>query len=168
MRPNRVADARTGLTCRSSAERDHSTGRIGTAEGIERTSARRRIVDDHRGERLAERRLDRLLPPGVDLDEVEQRAEHPVDTGQTLGTGAGSGGVEREFESFDPSGAARFLLGSVIAQRLTRLVGRHGLDERRFGQLDVGDERFLDRSRLVALGPEPDGTFRTGVTTCRE
>ncbi len=57
---------------------------------LERTPRRVGSVDDDRGERLAERRLDRRLPPGIDLDQIEQRAEDAVDVGETFGAGAGT------------------------------------------------------------------------------
>jgi hypothetical protein len=149
-------------------ECDHRAGRVGTAQCVEGSPSRRRVVDDDGGQRLAERRLDGWLPSGVDLDQVEQRAEHPVDTCESLGTGAGSCGVEREFERLDTRGPAGCLLGRVVAQRLTGLVHRRRLHERRFGQLDFGDQRLFDRAGLVAVGTEPDRAFGTGVPLGRE
>ncbi len=42
------------------------------------------------------------FPTLVDLDHVEQRAEHAVDAGQPLGSGAGVRGVERQLQRLDP------------------------------------------------------------------
>ena len=71
-------------------------------EVVEGAPRRPGVGDDHRGERLAQRGLDRGLPAGVDLDQVEQRAEHAVDAGQALGAGPGAGGVERQGEGLGP------------------------------------------------------------------
>ena len=98
MRPYRVADGRARLAGGTSAQRDHGAAGVRAPQRIERAATRRWIVDDDRGQRLAERRLDGGLPTGVDLDQIEQRAEHTVDAGEAFGAGAGPGSVERELE----------------------------------------------------------------------
>ena len=82
-------------------------GAAGVATRSSASSARcadSRTVDDDRRERLAERGLDGVLPAVVDVDEVEQGAEHAVDVGQSLGAGPCVGCVERELERLDPGG----------------------------------------------------------------
>ena len=63
-------------------------------------------VDHHRVSASPSAASTACLPAGVDLDEVEQRAEHAVDTGQPLGAGAGVGGVERQLQAPRPGRAA--------------------------------------------------------------
>jgi hypothetical protein len=81
---------------------EHGARRVGLAERGQRPLRGLRTVDHDGAERLAERGLDGLLPAGVDLDQIEQRAEHTVDVGEPFGAGAGVGGVERELQRFDP------------------------------------------------------------------
>ena len=80
---------------------EHGTTRVRFAQRGQGSAGGWLAVDDDRGERLAERRLDRLLPAVVDLDQVEQRAEHAVDSGQSLCSRAGVGGVERQLQRLD-------------------------------------------------------------------
>ena len=82
---------------------------------LERAPAESGAVDDDRVQRLAERGLDRRLPPVVDLDEVEQRAEHAVDIGEALGAGTGPGDVERQLQRLDARRPARRDLGRLLA-----------------------------------------------------
>ena len=86
----------------------------------ERATAGVGRVDDDREQRLAERGLDRRLPAVVDLDEVEQRAEHAVDAGEVLGAGAGAGDSEREVQRLGAGRPARQLLGRRPAGRAPR------------------------------------------------
>ena len=63
---------------------------------MQRSAGAGRIGDHDGRQRFAERRLDRGLPPAVDAHEVEQRAEHAVETAESRRAGAGVGGVEDE------------------------------------------------------------------------
>ena len=73
------------------ADGQHGTAHVGVAQRGERSPGSGTAVDDDGGERLAQRRFDRRLPAAVDLDDVEQRAEHAVDPGEPLGPGPGIG-----------------------------------------------------------------------------
>ncbi len=163
VRTNGIADIRTRLPRRARAECDHGAGRVGTAQRVERSAPCRRVIDHHCGQRLTERRLDSGLPPGIDLDQVEQGPEHPVDTGETFGSRTSPSSVECELERFHPGRATRSFLSSIVAQRLARLVAGDGLGEGRLGQFHFADERLFDGSRLVAFGPEPHRTFRRRI-----
>ena len=168
VRAHGIADAWPRLTRRPSAECDDGTRRVGSAQCVEGSSTGCGIVDHDRGQRLAECSFDRRLPAGVDLDQVEQRSEDAVDTREPFGSGAGAGGVERQFERLDPGPEPGSLLGRVVTQRLAGLVGRFRLGECGLGQLDLGDEGLLDRPCLVAFGAEPDGALGAGVAPLRK
>ena len=150
--PGRSArGARTGVPIggagrgvRVAPERDHRATDGVLATGVQRLDGATSgvdAIDDDGGERLAGRGLDRGLPAGIDLDEVEQRADHAVDVGESLGAGAGARLVERERQRLGPSrprvavavgGAERRLgVGDLLLGGGSLLLGgRQPLDER--------------------------------------
>ncbi len=85
------------------------------------------------------------MPAGIDLDQVEERAEHTVDLGEPLGAGAGVGGVESELQRFDPCVPPRRRLGCGLALGRAALECSVGVHSTSFGRLDLLDERGLDR-----------------------
>ena len=102
VRAHRVADRRGVRVLAATTDRQDGAARGGVAQGGESASGGGVAVDDHGGQCLAERGLDRLFPTLVDLDHVEQRAQHAFDAGQPLGSGAGMRGVERQLQRLDP------------------------------------------------------------------
>ena len=144
-----------GRAPRASDGAGHLAG-VQVGQGLARPAAA--DVDDHGGEGLAGGGLERRLPPGVDLDEVEQRAQHAVDAGEVLGAGPGPGGVEGEGQGLGP-GPPRVALGvggaqGVLGRRPAAARPRPGsasaaatcVGQRSLGGLGLGD-----------LGPEPLG-----------
>ena len=118
--------------------------------GMERVecppAARRGRRDDDRFKRLAERGLDRRLPARVDVDQVEQRAEHIFDAGEMLGAGTGPGALEGQVQ--------RLGAGTPTRRRRPRRPGEQrsrastapsAASSAGFGCLEVGDEPGLDR-----------------------
>ena len=97
-------------------------------------------IDDDRGKRVTSRRLDRGLPAGIDLHQIEQRADHTVEVGQSLGTRPGARVIEGEAQGLRPS-----------RPRMAIAVGGA---QRRLGVRDL-----LLRRRLVAA-PRPPGAGR--------
>jgi hypothetical protein len=96
-------------------------------------------------QRLAQRSLHRRLPAVVDLDDVEQRAEHTVDAGEVLGTGTGTGALQCEVQRFarafqrDASSAASWRPASAASCRGI------GGDAASLGGFHVGDQRSAVR-----------------------
>ena len=56
--------------------------------------------DDDRRQCFTGRRFEGGFPTRVDLDDVEEGAEHAIDIRQPLGAGAGAGFVEGQRQSF--------------------------------------------------------------------
>ncbi len=150
---DRIADRGAWLAGGTGAQSDHGAAGVRTPQGIERAATSRRIVDDDRSQRLTKCRLDGRFPAGVDLDQIEQCAEHAVDAGKSFGAGSRPRGVERELERLHSRRAPRGLLRGVVSQRLSSLVGRDRFDQCGFGHFDLGDEWLLDRPGFVTLGP---------------
>ena len=122
---NVVADAARRASTAAGAEGGAGRGEDAAAyvdlvEVVEGAPRRPGVGDDHRGERLAERGLDRGLPAGIDLDQVEQRAERAVDVAQVLGAGPGAGGVERQGEGIGPGAPLRVPFGRGRARAAPR------------------------------------------------
>ena len=128
-------------------ERHDGARGVGCPQGAECASGCLRIGDDDRGQRFAERGLDRDLPPLVDPNELEQRAEHTLETGQALGTGASAGGVERELQRLDPSSKPGRGLRRPLTLVLSRLGRRGGGVERSLGRLALDRQIGLGRFR---------------------
>ena len=117
-------------------------------------------VDDDRAQRLAGAASKAGLPAVVDLDEVEQRAEHAVDAGQALGAGPGAGRVEGELQRLGPgrpgasaaSAASWRGLGCARAAPSAESPRRLGLLElgRRAAPRPLGARRSRSRSRSAS------------------
>ncbi len=149
---DRLADARCRCRRAVSAEgQDRPADGVVAfgVEGADRRPSRVDAVDDDRRERLARRRLDGRLPAGVDLDEVEQRADDSVDGCQALGAGPSAGLVEGEAEGLGACGPRVTIavgrperglgLGDPILGRGAVLLGRpEALDERSLRLLGGG------------------------------
>ena len=140
VRPNGLTEPRVGRSERPRTERDHRPARRRIAQRIEGAAPRRRIVHDDRGERFTERGLDGRSPVVVDLDEVEQRAEHAVDADEPFGAGPGTRRVECELERIHPGGRPRRGVGIVRLQRTPGLGECGGRFTGRLGGLDLGDQ----------------------------
>jgi hypothetical protein len=62
------------------AHRQDQSGTAFAAQRFERGPRRRAAIDDHRADRRTGRRLDGPLPAGVDLNQLEEGAEHALET----------------------------------------------------------------------------------------
>ena len=94
----------------------------------ERTVAGLGVGDEHGGERIAGGGLEGGLPALVDLDLVDQRAEHAGHLGEALRPGSVAGLVERERQRLGP-GRPRVLVGlgaatDLLGPRAPGLGGR--------------------------------------------
>ena len=154
MRPYCIADRRGRRTSGASAQGDDRSAGVTAAQRVERTATGRRVVDDDGCQGLAERCFDDRLPACIDLDQVEERAEHSVDALQTLGTRASACCIECHLQCLDAGSPSRGLLGGIIAERLASFERGLRLDRCVLGRFDLVDERRLDRAGLVAVGPE--------------
>ena len=83
--------------------------------------ARRGAVDDDRAEGVAEHRGDRPLGAGVDLEVVDERADHAGHVAERGGGVAVAGLVERGCESLGPCLPARGV-GVGVARRAPSAV----------------------------------------------
>ncbi len=113
------------------------------------------IRHDHGRQRFAERRLDRGLPPRIDLDQLEQRAEHAVDALQAFGAGTSPSSVERHLERLDTSRGRGGGVGGLGSFGPRRLHDRVGSGECVLGGGELIEERPFDGTGFVALGAEP-------------
>ncbi|CAB4853514.1 unannotated protein [freshwater metagenome] len=77
------------------AECQHRTVHVAGLQRLQRAPPGVGTGDDDGLQRFTQRRLDRRLPAFIDLDQVEQRAQHTVDTCQMLCTGACTGTFQR-------------------------------------------------------------------------
>ena len=147
---------------------------VGRVQRVERSPTGVAAIGDHdRLQRLAERRLDRGFPAVVDLDQVEQRAEHAVDAGEVLGTGAGAGALERQVQRLGARPPARRVVGGRPGVRRSRLVRGLGGDaveprpprpRRPARPRSSAPARSRARSRS-ALGVEPLDSFAAAAST---
>ena len=157
VRQHRVADRRRGDRAVTSTGSEDGTAGVGRLERFERSLRRLGVLDHDGGQGLAERRLDGLLPTLIDLDQVEEGAEHTVDAGEPFGAGTCVCGVEGELKGFDPSRRSRRRLVGVGAFGGEAFDVGVGLDAGVFGGGDLIDERRLDRLGLRTVGPQPFG-----------
>ncbi len=153
-----IADRRQVGGHPSVAEREDRAGDGLGVQGLERPAGGHHAVDHHRGQRLAGGGLERGLPAGIDLDQVEQGAEHAVDGGQPLGPRRRAGLVQRERQRFGP-GPPRVQVG------LGGAVGGLGLGQRRLGVGSplLGPVERLDQRQLGRLGRGDVGAQALGV-----
>ncbi len=136
---------------------EDAAAHVHLVEVVEGAPRRPGVGDDHRGERLAQRGLGRRLPAGIDLDQVEQRAERAVDVAQVLGAGPGAGGVERQGEGIGPGAPLRVPFGRGRPRRARVLGGRQRRDVRDLCGFERGQER-----RLGLLGLREPGSRGLG------
>ena len=160
MAADRFADGRGRLRGAGGAEGEHRAADGAVGIGVERGDRAAGGVDavDHdRREGLPGRRFHGVFPSGVDVDEVEQRAHDAVDGGEALGTGAGSGLIERQAQRLRPR-RPRVPVRIGGAQRGLRvgdlLLGARPLG---LGARQLVHERGLRRLRRLRLGPQPGG-----------
>ena len=125
---------------------------------LQRAAAGGRLVDDDGEQRVAERGLDGRLPAGVDLDQVEQRAERAGHPGEVLGAGLRTCRLEcharvprREPSSADSSSAASWRAAAAASAATSAAMRRASADS------SCGDERRLDLLRLLARVAQPVG-----------
>ena len=130
-------------------EGQHRSGGPTLAEsgqgGLGRLAAR----DHHGGHRGPHRRLEGVLPPGVDLDHVEQGADHAVDPGQQLGAGRTPGLVQGPLQGVGPGGGPGQLLLGLAEGLLGRLQPPDGPS---VGRLGLGHHGLEVMAGLLGLG----------------
>lgn len=148
---DRLTDRRRPACSGSNTESQHGATRVGIAECTQRATSRCGVVHDHPGQRLTEGRLDRQFPTLVDLDEIEEGAEHTVDIGESLCAGPRMSSVERHLQRLDASGPPRRFLGGLVAGGGARLRFRLGGRAGTFCQLDLDDQRSLHAFRITAV-----------------
>ena len=129
-------------------------------ERLERTTTGIDTVDDDCTECLTRSSFECRLPSRIDVDEIEQGAQHPAHSGQTLGSRCGPSLIESQCQRLGTG-----LPGVVLA--LGRTMGRLGgidrTDRGRDPLLDIlhrCHERLLGRFGFGQLGAEAGGFDR--------
>ena len=138
-------------------EGDDGSVQVRGMERLERSTPGARRGDHDRFQGFAERGLDGRFPAGVDVDQVEQRAEHIFDAGEMFGTGAGPRTLEGEVERLGPSTPARRIVGRSLASSGRRLERTLGGKSTGLGSLEVCHQTGLDRLGLLAFDTESLG-----------
>ena len=119
------------------------------SEGVGRAGGR---VDDDGAQHVGRDRLDGAFPPGIDLDGVEQGAQHAADADQPLGACALAGLVERHGERLGPRSPAVLLgRGRLVVLGGGVTLDHGGLEPRR-GVDRLGLEPRRRGAALVELG----------------
>ena len=140
-----------------STERDHRTVHVRRSQRIEGTPAGMRRGDHDRLQRLTQRGFDGCFPPGIDVDEVEQRAENVVDACEVFCAGACSRALQRQVQRLGAGSPPRDIVGGDLAcghRGLMDSLGRHATS---FGNLQVGDQPSFDDLRVLAFQSQPLG-----------
>ena len=132
-----AADGHVGLA-RAKRWQHEAGGPLG-AEPLEDPSRGRPRVDDDRGERRADRGFDGPLVAGLDVDEVDERAQHAVEVAERVAADRPGDLRQRTVEC----------LGACLAPRGGVLT----LTERRLGALSLAAPRLegLDGSTHEVL-----------------
>ena len=112
-------------------------------------SGRQAARDDHGGHRGPGGRLEGVLPPFVDLDQIEQDPDHAVHAGQQLGTRRPPGLIERPFEGIGPGDRPVVLQFGLPERPFGRLEPAGGPT---VGRLGLGHRRLQLMARLFRLG----------------
>ena len=93
---DRIADRWSGGGGGGESQGEHRAAGVARPQRVECPPGCVGIAHDDCLQRLTHRCLGGVLPPGVDLDEVEQRAQHAIGAREGLRTRPGMGGVEGE------------------------------------------------------------------------
>ena len=143
---------RTGTPCAGrttdepvvGTECNHRTMHVRCVQRVERPPAGLRRCHDDRLQRIAKRGFDRRLPAGVDVDEVEQRAENILHAGQVLGARASPGALQRKVQCLGSGTPSRRVVSCRLAGQRSGFVRGLGRDAASLGGLEVGNQAGLD------------------------
>ena len=114
-------------------------------------------VDHHGGDGLAGRRLERRLPAVVDLDHLEQGADHAVDVGQALGARPGHGPRRGRGPGLRPAPPTRAGRSRRLGRRRRRRRRGLGGHPGRLGLLQGRHQGPFGHLGLGQLGPQALG-----------
>ncbi len=138
-------------------EREHGCGEPSRPEGIESLTCPLDTIDDHGVEGLTRRGLKGSLVALVNLDQVEQGSEHPVDLGQVGGTSSAPGLVESQGKGLDagPRGSKVGLGGHYPLPCGVSVSGCVSCPPLKLGHRI--DQRFLRGGACREVGAQPLG-----------
>ena len=115
---------------------------------VEQAPAGGDAVDHHRAHRLDHRRLEGGLESGLDVDQVEQGAHHPLDARQPVGVALAPGLVDGQGQGLGPGGPRAVDGGGVAGRGL-------GCDQRRRRRPPVGVGLLPDGHQLALRRRQP-------------
>ena len=139
-------------------ERQHGAVVVALAQRGERATGRVHVGDHDRAERFAGGGLEGLLPPRVDLDQVQEGAEHAVEPREVLRAGTLARLVERQGQRLDPGGPRRVLGLGVDGPLL-------GVRERELGRRPVAAAEVSTAASSSASAPRCGDALVLGL--CR-
>ncbi len=143
-----IADGGGEWRCRPGSTQDHQrTADIAGAERLDSPQATLGIGDDDGRQGVAQGDLDDRFPARIDIDELEQRAEHAVDPDQPFGTGTRSRLAERHLQRIGARLPGLLLAGE--SSELSIDPGQFGLA---LGNREVGGVDPLDQAPLPFVG----------------
>ena len=135
----------------TSTQRQHRAGDVVRLQRLQRGTAGGRRCHHHRLQGFTEGGFHRALPPGVDLDEVQQGAQHAIDTSKVLGAGPGAGALQRQMQRLGASLPAAELLGGHLTAAHEGFVRGVGGDAPGLGCFHARHELGLDGLRRFDL-----------------
>ena len=142
-------------------ERQHSTAELLTMKRFERTTTRIDTINNNCSERFARGSFERGFPTGVDVDEIEQRAEHSTHAAETLGAGCGTRFVKRQGQRLGARLPRVMLALGAAMLGLSGLDGDSGGGHTGLGQFHGLDQRFFSGFGLGEFGAQAVGFDRS-------
>ena len=115
MTAERCTHGRCCASGTSGAECQHSAAQRLGAQRLEGAPTCIDIVNDNGGECFSNRGLERRFPTIVDLDKIENRAEHAIDSCKSLGACTGPSFVESKSQGLNSgTPCVLFALGRTV------------------------------------------------------
>ena len=143
-------------------ECDHGTMHVGCAQRIERATTRLRRRHNDGLEGFTERSFDCRFPTAVDVDEVQQSAEHILDPGQVLRPCTSPGTLESEMQRLVTCTPSRCVVGRVLAGRVGRFVATFCGHPTSLRRCELGHQVRFDALGVTTLHAQ---TLRVGIET---
>ena len=138
-------------------ESEHGPRGIARAQFGQRPAAHVDRIHHDRGNGFSGGSFESWLPPGVDLNNIEQRANDSIDGRQPLRAGASTSLIESQGQRFCPGGPRVLLRIELAADLLSLVQPTLRREPSRFCGRQLVPERFLRPAGLGHLGCQPLG-----------